>query len=85
MPALRYNRGAVTRDPQPALQHVHDLVDEYRTTCLWFLREDYYPQTVEEALRVLDAISRSGDLIAFQKTAVARRWLSHPSSSPSAV
>jgi hypothetical protein len=43
--------------PQPRLscldaeaidQTMRKLIDEYRSRCLWFLRPDYYPQTLEE-------------------------------------
>ena len=37
------------------------LVDEYRSRCLWFLREDYYPATRDEILTVLRHIERHGD------------------------
>ena len=60
------------------------LVDEYRHRCLWFLREDYYPTTPEEQLRVLDYIRRYGDREAFVRVAEVRRWLS-PSSSETSV
>ncbi len=59
------------------------LVDEYRTRCLWFLREDLYPATPEEALRVLDQIERHGDREAFIRAGKIRRWLSQTSSAPS--
>jgi hypothetical protein len=67
------------------LQQVRELVDEYRSRCLWFLREDYYPSTVEEACRTLGSIERHGDLAAFKKAAPLRRWLSQHSSAKSAV
>jgi hypothetical protein len=51
------------------------LVDEYRDRCLWFLREDFYPETVEQCLRVLDYIQRHGDRAAYLKADQARRWL----------
>ena len=56
------------------------LVDEYRATCLWFLRPDYYPASPEEMLRALDAIARHGDGKAFRRVEELRQWLSHPSS-----
>jgi hypothetical protein len=64
---------------------VRALVDEYRSTCLWFLRPDYYPQTPEEARTVLEQIERHGDLAAFRKAAELRQWLSRNFSAPSAV
>lgn len=64
-------------------RRVAALVDEYRGRCLWFLRPDYYPETREEQLRVLQQIERNGDLAAFRKAAAMRQWLSRPSSAPS--
>lgn len=60
-------------------------MDEVRTTCLWYLREDYHPQTVSQALRVLDAIERQGDLSTYRRAAELRAWLSHPCNAPSAA
>jgi hypothetical protein len=70
--------------PMP-MRDVHALVDEYRATGLWFLRPDYYPQTPEEACRVLEQIERHGDVAAFRKAAELRPWRSRNSSAPSAV
>lgn len=66
----------------PALRQ---LVDEYRSRCLWFLRSDYYPVTDEETRRILDYIERYGDRAAFLRVAEIRRWLSPTSSAPSAA
>jgi len=70
---------------QASLQRVRALVDEYRTTCLWSLRRDDYPQTLEESFHVLEQIERHGDVEAFQKAAELRQWLSQNSNAPSAV
>jgi hypothetical protein len=51
------------------------LIDEYRSRCLWFLREDYYPRTRSEMLRVLARIQSHGDLDAFRKAGKLKRWL----------
>jgi hypothetical protein len=67
------------------MESVNALVDEYRTRCLWFLREDYYPQTLADAVRVLDYIERHGDKHAFQKAATLRQWLLQSSNAQSAV
>ncbi len=67
------------------MRSVNELVDEYRVRCLWFLREDYYPQTHDDALRVLGYIERHGDVKAFQKAATLRQWLLQNSSAPSAA
>jgi len=66
-----------------AMRSVNALVDEYRARCLWFLREDYYPQTPAEACRVLESIERHGDVAAFRKAATLRQWLLRNSSAPS--
>lgn len=71
-------------DMDSVLRETCALVDEYRTRCLWYLREDYYPRTSEEACRVLDAIERHGDVAAYRKAAPLRRWLLQNSSGPSA-
>ena len=63
---------------------LRELVDAYRSRCLWFLRRDYHPATVAEAERVLDAIQRHGDREAFLRAARVRSWLSLPSSATSA-
>jgi hypothetical protein len=40
----------------PVGEAVNRLVDEYRDQCLWFLRDNFYPATLEQRLRVLDYI-----------------------------
>jgi hypothetical protein len=72
-------------DEKRAMESVNALVDEYRTRCLWFLREDYYPATPTDALRILQYIERYGDVPAFQKAATLRQWLLQNSSVPSAA
>lgn len=75
---------ATRRDEQTSAEAVHQLVDQYRARCLWFLRPDYYPSTLEEQLHVLEYIERHGDREAFRRAATLKRWLSPPSSAPSA-
>jgi hypothetical protein len=60
------------------------LVDDYRVRCLWFLREDYYPETPREREGVLEQIARYGDQEAFRRVADVRAWLSRDSSATSA-
>ena len=67
------------------MQSVSALVDEYRESCLWFLRKDYYPHTPYEACRVLEQIERHGDVAAFRKAAELRQWLSQNSNASSVV
>lgn len=63
---------------------LRELIDEYRTRCLWFLRDDYYPESRTDQLRVLACIERYGDALAFQRASKVREWLSPPSNAPSA-
>ncbi len=72
-------------DVSSAMAEVRALVDEYRASCLWFLREDYYPGSPEDAVRVLAAIEQHGDVTAFRRAATLRRWLSRHTSAPSVV
>lgn len=76
---------AVNEDDSAVMAEVRALVDDVRESCLWFLRRDYYPSSRAEALRVLDAIARHGDVAAFQRAARLREWLSRTSSEPSAA
>ena len=73
--------GADVNDVETAVRR---LVDDYRDRCLWFLRQDYYPATPAEMLRVLDQVERHGDRAAHLRAAEIRRWLSRTSSDGSA-
>lgn len=64
---------------------VDELVDRYRSRCLWFLRDDYHPTTRDERLRVLGYIERYGDLEAHRRAGQLKRWLSPTSSAPFAA
>ena len=75
--------GPMPPDLTTLLRRVRELVDRHRVTCLWYLRPDYQPETVADALRILDAIATNGDLKTFQEAEEVRRWLSRASSSPS--
>jgi len=59
-------------------------VDRYRAQCLWFLRQDYYPQTPMDCANVLRLIEQHGDRHSFQQAALFRQWLSPRSSETSA-
>lgn len=63
---------------------IRELVDRYRAQCLWFLRADYYPQTLDDVNRVLQLIEQHGDVNALHRTAAVRQWLSLRSSATSA-
>lgn len=66
-------------------REVDQLVDECRSTCLWYQRPDYLPRTTAERLLVLDAIQKHGDLRTFQRAARLKQWLSLLSSGASAA
>ena len=71
-------------DQRSAMSEVRLLVDRYRQRCLWFLRLDYYPETADDALRVLRAIEAHGDAEAFRQAAALRQWFLLHSSERSA-
>ncbi len=62
---------------------IDDLVETYRERCLWFLRPDYFPETDEARLRVLDQIQRYGDREAFVRAGEAKQWRSRSCSDRS--
>ena len=66
-------------------REINELVDEFRSSCLWYLRPDYYPADDKQRDRVLERIQRHGDRAAFQRAAEFRKWLSLRSSARSAV
>ena len=72
-------------NPGNAQSALNRMVDEYRSTCLWFLRDDYYPLTASEREGVLGLIERHGDAEAFRRAAEIRAWLSPHSSETSVV
>ncbi len=76
--------GSMTPALPAEAESLRRLVDEYRVRCLWFLREGYYPETTEDAVRVLEAIQRYGDAEAFRRAGALKRWLSASSNETSA-
>ena len=69
---------------QTTEQALRQLVDDYRTRCLWFLKPDYFPVTAAECERVLHAIEEHRDLDAFRRVTELRAWLSPSSNDASA-
>lgn len=80
---MRYD-GLVVQDEVAFQQSLRELIDEYRSQCLWFLAPGYYPETREERLRILDSIGNTGDLQAFKRAGALKKWLSAASSESSA-
>jgi hypothetical protein len=70
--------------PAELARAVDALVDECRVRCLWFLRQDFYPRTDEERLRILTAIQERADLALFRRAGRLKSWLSRTSSAASA-
>ena len=60
-------------------------IDDHRSSCLWFLRADYYPVTRAQRLRALDYIQRYGDRETYRQAAALRQWLLQHSSERSAA
>ena len=81
---MRAMSGPLADRREPTRGDIDRLIDEYRVRCLWFLREDYYPTTDTDRLRVLDQIRSHGDRDAFQRASELRQWLSRLSSAESA-
>ena len=79
-----YNR-KMNAAPLSFDEALKSLVDRYRIRCLWFLRTDFYPATLDERLRVLDYLQRYGDRDAFVQAADLRQWLSRLSNAESAA
>jgi hypothetical protein len=71
-------------DAQVLRDAINNLVDEYRDRCLWFLRQDYYPDSRVEQLKVLQAIGRYGDVSAYRRARELESWLSRQSNETSA-
>jgi hypothetical protein len=65
-------------------EQIDDLVAEQRIACLWFLRPDYLPSTDQERLSALGHIQTHGDLAAYRRASILKRWLSQTSSDASA-
>lgn len=60
------------------------LLREQRARCLWFLREEYVPETPEEIERVLGYLQRNGDRETYLAARRVSQWLSQDSSASSA-
>jgi hypothetical protein len=73
----------MSSETEAVMRRVHQLVDTYRSRCLWYLREDYYPKDPAEACKVLEAIERNGDVAAFRNAAELRQWLLHNTNASS--
>jgi hypothetical protein len=66
------------------VRQVDELIDECRTTCLWYQRRDYYPRSRAERLHVLDAIQRRADRATFIRAGRLKLCLSASSNDGSA-
>lgn len=75
----------MTTETRQLERTIDALVNDYRDRCLWFLRPDFYPKTLDQKLRVLKYIRRYGDKTAYRRAADAKRWLLQSSSETSAA
>jgi uncharacterized protein (DUF3820 family) len=80
----RYGEWLMTLDDQTVLRDITRLADEYRERCLWFMRDDFQPKTLAEALRILQYIERNGDVAALRKVAPLKKWLLQHTNKQSA-
>ena len=67
-----------------AIGEVRNLVEHYRTTCFWFMNEQWLPDSVAAARRAVILLQRYGDREAYLSASAWKPWLSHPSSKISA-
>jgi len=57
-------------------QEIVNLVEEYRDSCLWFMRPEFIPKSKAEQQLVLDLILRHGDRIAYRRVMeIRKKWL----------
>ncbi len=71
-------------DMQEDIQNqLADLIGNYRSSCLWFLAEDFVPETRQQAMRVLTYIERYGDREGFVQARRLKQWLSLSTSDES--
>ena len=54
---------------------VNQLSQAYRIQCLWFLKEDYFPDTPGQAIRVLEQIERHADQDGYIEARKLKEWL----------
>lgn len=52
------------------------VVNDYRSTCLWFANDVLHPENELQLEQVLSAIESSGDIEAFKRVGRIRKWLS---------
>ena len=75
-------------EERPPLEEVLDdvraLVDEVRTSCLWFVDKAFSPVTADEAMQALRSIERRADRKTYVRARQLRAWLSQHSSEESA-
>jgi hypothetical protein len=57
-------------------QQLVELIGRYRSRCLWFLAEDFVPETHQQAVRVLEYIEQYGDREGFLQARRLKQWLS---------
>ena len=66
-------------------EHLEALVADYRSRCLWDLKDNLDLDEPEVVLMVLGRIESCADLKGYARARSLRRWLSRSSSHASAV
>ena len=72
------------RADDDAAAELRRLVDDYRSRCLWFLREDVLPDDPQRLQDLLRKIELRADRATYIQARSLREWLSRNSSAASA-
>lgn len=65
------------------MEEARNLILRARTTCLWFIREDYSPSRDTEVISLLDKIQRYGNRETYMQARELKEWLLRNSSARS--
>ncbi|MBR0197606.1 MAG: hypothetical protein IJQ34_05695 [Kiritimatiellae bacterium] len=50
------------------------LVEDYRDTCLWFMKDAFHPKDARQLECILSSIESYGDMAAYKKAGRIRQW-----------
>lgn len=57
------------------IKEIRTLIEKYRVQCLWFLKENYFPETPEQVIRILEKIEKHSDRKGFIRAREIKQWL----------
>jgi hypothetical protein len=78
---IRYRK----MNAETIMAEVQELVSRSRAACLWFLKEDIFPETPSQALSILESIARHGDRETYVQARRLKEWLLLHSSEKSSL